>query len=343
MRAGVIPEYAAFAFAALRHADELAKHELAYARKVAEESSRHFIAPEMEIAPEDQIAFNMSFARPLGLELPKLTDKQRIKLIDAAAEHPTWRILAVPLLDTSARHDLAERARRRLPNEFNADEPVIRPPDDRTVIKELTQTKNLEGIVSREDSQYVIRYRASNCQLLPRSAYIDDLITRQEAVRGTDGTVWMFLVGDVRTYANDRFPVRLSKDDADERIARRETDAEFYAETYPRELLESSMNASELYEIRWREFPPTEALIVMILMHNAAREPNRTYDINLANEAVHEITRDGRVTDNPRYLTTVRFRTQDHRIGHYARDRLSKRDYFYVRPFINAFDVARRH
>lgn len=240
------------------------------------------------------------------------------------------------MLDTHGRHDLAERARLLLPNEFNSDEPVIRPPDGGTVIRELTETENLEGTVSRDDSQYVIRYRASSGQLLPRSAYIDDLLTRGEVVRGPDDTAWMLLVGDVRTYANDGFPVGLGKDDADERIARHKIDAEFYAETYQAELLASRLNAGELYESRWREFPSTETLIIMILIHNAAREPNRTYDINLANETVHEMTRDGQVAENPQYLTTVRFRTQGRRIGHYARDRLSRRDYFYVRPFVNA-------
>jgi hypothetical protein len=121
-------------------------------------------------------------------------------------------------------------------------------------------------------------------------------------------------------------------------MARQESDSEFYAKTYQDELLASRPNASELYESQWREFPATETLIIMILMHNAARDPNRTYDTNLANETVHEMIQDGQIAENPRYLTTVRFRTQDRRIGHYARDRLSRRDYFYVRPFINALD-----
>lgn len=337
MTASVLPEYADLAFTVLGHADELAEDELSYAREVAEEASRHFIAPGTEIAPEDQLAFNKSFSRALGREVPELTDKQQRRLFGAASAHPGWRILTVPMLDTHSRRDLAERARLRLPNEFDPDQPVIRPPDDGTVIRELTETENLEGIVSRDGIRYVIRYRASTGQLLPRSAYIDDLLARGEAVRGADGTAWMFVVGDVRTYANDGFPIRLGKDDAGARIARHETDTEFYASTYPGELLASRPNAGELYEIRWREFPATEALITMILMHNAARQPNRTYDINLANETVHEMTWDGLVAENPRYLTTARFRTQDRRIGHYARECLSRRDYFYVRPFVNAF------
>jgi hypothetical protein len=341
--ASILPEYAAIAFTALAHPDELAKDELAYASIVAGEASRHFIAPGTKMAPEDQIAFNEGFSGVLGLEVPKLTHEQRRKLVDAAAAQPGSRILAVPMLDTRGRHDLAERARRLLPNEFAPDKPVIRPPDDGTIIRELTETENLEGTVSRDGSQYVIRYRASNGELLSRSAYIDDLLERGEAIRGTDGTVWVFLVGDVRTYANDGFPIGLGKDEVDERIARRKIDPEFYTQTYPGELLASRPDASELYGSRWREFPSTEALIIMVLLHNAAREPNRTYDINLANETVHEITRDERVAESPRYLTTVRFRTQDRRIGHYARDCLSRRDYFYVRPFGNAFAVAAPH
>jgi hypothetical protein len=325
------------AFTILGHGDELAEDELAYASKVAEEVTRHFIAPETAVAPEDQLAFNRDFLCALGLEVPNLTHEQQLKLFGAAAAHPDWRILAAPMLDTRGRHDLAERA-RRLPNQFSPDQPVIRPPDDGTVIRDLTETENLEGTVSCDGSQYVIRYRTQSGQLLPRSAYIGDLLTRGEAVRGGDGVAWMFAVGDVRTYANDGFPVGLGKSEAAARMTRHERDAEFYARTYQDELLASRPNASELYETQWREFPATETLIVMILMHNAARDPNRTYDINLANETVHELKRDGRVTENPRYLTTVRFRTQDRRIGHYARDRLSRRDYFYVRPFINALD-----
>lgn len=338
MRASVLPESAAFAFTALGHGDALTKDERAYAGKVAEEVSRHFIAPETAIAPEDQIAFNKNFLRALDLEVPKLTDEQQLKLFDAAAAHPDWRILVVPMLDTHGRHDLAERARLRLPNEFNSDKPVIRPPDDGTVIRELTETENLEGTVSRDGTQYVIRYRASSGQLLPRSAYIGDLLARGEAVSGAGGIAWIFTVGDVRTYANDGFPVGLSKSESRTRIARYKTDKEFYAKTYQDELLASRLNAGGLYEIQWREFPATEALITMILMHNAAREPSRAYDINLANETVHEMTQGGHVAESPRYLTTVRFRTQDRRIGHYARDRLSRRDYLYVRPFVNAFD-----
>lgn len=341
MRASVLPEYAAFAFTALGQVDELTKNEIAYASKVAEEVTHHFIAPEATVALEDQLAFNENFLRALGLQVPKLTDDQQLKLLGASAAHPDWRILAVPMLDTRGRHDLAERARLRLPNEFSPDQPVIRPPDDGTVIRELTETENLEGTVSRDGSQYVIRYRAPSGQLLTRSAYIGDLLARGEAVRGAGGIAWMFAVGDVRTYANDEFPVGLAKSDASARMVRHESDAEFYAKTYQDELLTSRSNASELYETQWREFPATETLIVMILMHNAAREPNRTYDINLANETVHEMTRDGQVIENPRYLTTVRFRTQDSRIGHYARDRLSRRDYFYVRPFINALHAGR--
>ena len=337
LRASVLPEYAALVFTALGRVGELAKDERAYASKVAEEVSRHFISPDTEIAPEDQIAFNNNFLGALGLEVPELTDQQRLKLFGAAAARPDRRILAVPLLDTHGRHDIAERARLVLPNEFQPDEPVIRPPDDGTVIRELTETENLEGTVSRDGSQYVIRYRASSGQLLPRSAHIDDLLTSGEAVSGADGTAWVFAVGDVRTYANDGFPVGLGEAEARRRMARHKIDAEFYAETYQDELLASTLNAGELYELQWRDFPATEALIIMILMHNAAREPNRTFDINLANETVHEITPDGQVTQHPRYLTTVRFRTQDGRIGHYARQRLSRRDYFYVRPFVNAF------
>lgn len=340
MRASVLPEYAALAFAALGQVDELAKGELAYARKVAEEVSCQFIAPGAAPAPADQLAFNRNFLRALGLTVPKLTDEQELKLFGAAAAHPGWRILAAPMLDTAGRRDLAERARRRLPNEFGPDEPVIRPPDDGTVIRELTETANLEGTVSRDGCRYVVRYRASSGQLLARSAYTGDLLARGEAVRGADGTAWLFAVGDVRAYANDGFPVVLGKDEAFARAARHEVDAEFYAETYQDELLASRPNASELYEAQWREFPATETLIIMILMHNAAREPNRTYDINLANETVHEMTPDGQVAEDPRYLTTVRFRTQDRRIGHYARDRLSRRDYFFVRPFVNAFWCA---
>lgn len=337
MRASVFPGSAASAFTALGHVDALTKHERAYASKVAEEASHHFIAPETAIAPEDQIAFNRNFLRALGLEVPKLTDAQRLKLLGAAAAHPDWRILAVPMLDTPGRHDLAERARLCLPNEFNPDQPVIRPPDDGTVIRELTEAENLEGTVSRDGGQYVIRYRTSSGQLLPRSAYIDDLLTHGEAVSGADGTAWTFAVGDVRTYANDGFPVKLGKRDACKRMTRHKIDAAFYEKTYQDELLTSRLNAGELYETQWREFPSTETLIITILVHNAAREPNLTYDINPANETVHEMTRDGLVAENPRYLTTVRFRTQDRRIGHYTRDRLSRRDYFYVRPFVNAF------
>jgi hypothetical protein len=340
LRANVLPEYAALAFAALGRADELVKNELAYVRMVVEEASRHFIAPETEMAPEEQVAFNRNFLRLLGFEMPKLTHEQELRLFGAAAARPRWRILTAPMLDTHGRHELVERARRRLPNEFRTDKLAIRPPDDGTIIRELTETKNLEGTVSRDGSEYVIRYRTSSGQLLPRSAYLNDLIVRGEAAAGAGGTAWMFLVGDVRTYANDGFPVVLAKDEAEKRMARRATDAEFYARTYQAELLASRLSAGELYKTRWPEFPSTEALIIMILMHNAAREPNRTYDINLANETVHEIIRDGQVDDNPRYLTTVRFRTQDRTIGHYARDRLSSRDYFYVRPFVNVFDTT---
>jgi hypothetical protein len=337
LRASVLPEYAALAFKVLGCRDELAKDELAYASNVAEEATRHFIAPEAVIAPEDQLAFNKSFLRALGLEVPEFAHEQQLKIFGAAAAHPDWRILTVPMLDTRGRHDLAERA-RRLPNKFNPDQPVIRPPDDGTVIRELTETENLEGTVNCGGSQYVIRYRSPSGQLLSRSAYIGDLLTRGEAVRGGDGITWTFAVGDVRAYANDGFPVGLGKSEAAARMARHESDAEFYAKTYQDELLASRPNASELYEARWREFPAVETLIIMILMHNAAGNPNRTYDINLANETVHEMTQDGQITENPRYLTTVRFRTQDRRIGHYARDRLSRRDYLYVRPFINALD-----
>jgi hypothetical protein len=340
LRASVLPEYAALAFAALGRAGELAEDELAYANKVVEVASRHFIAPRTEIAPADQIAFSENFLCVLGLEVPQLTDEYRLRLFAAAAVHPDRRILAVPMLDTQARLDLAERARLLLPNEFNPGQSVIRPPDDGTIIRELTETENQEGTVSRDGGRYVIRYRTSGGQLLPRSAYIDDLLTHGEAVSGADGTAWIFLVGDVRTYANDGFPVGLGPGEADERIARHKIDVEFYANTHQDELLASRLTAGELYETRWREFPSTEALIIMILIHNAALEPNLTYDINLANETVHEMMRDGRVTENPQYLTTVRFRTQDRRIGHYARDRLSRRDYCYVRPFVNAFDVT---
>jgi hypothetical protein len=170
LRGCVLPEYAALAFAALSRPDALTKVEREYAEKVAEEASRHFIAPETEIATGNQIAFNEGFARVLGLEVPKLTADQRLKLFGAAATHPGWRILAVPMLDTHGRHDLAERARLLLPNEFNLDEPVIRPPDDGTIIRELTETENLEGTVSRDGSQYVIRYRAASGRLLPRTA-----------------------------------------------------------------------------------------------------------------------------------------------------------------------------
>lgn len=333
----VLPEYAALAFTALGRRDELVKDELAYASKVAEEATRHFIGPETVIEPADQLAFNKNFLRALGLEVPKLTYEQQLKIFRAAAAHPDWRILSVPMLDTHGRHDLAERA-RHLPNEFDPDQPVIRPPDAGTIIRELTETENLEGIACCDGSRYVVRYRTQGGQLLPRSAYIGHLLTRGDAVRGGGGTAWIFMVGDVRVYANDRFPVDLGKSEAAARMARHESDAEFYAETYQHELLASRPNASKLYEAQWREFPATEALIIMILMHNAAREPNRTYDLNPANETVHEMTQDGQLTENPRYLTTVRFRSQDHRIGHYARDRLSKRNYFYVRPFINALD-----
>lgn len=326
------------AFAALGRLDELTKDELAYATTVIEEASRHFIAPGTEIAPQDQIVFATNFLRVLGLEVPQLTGRQRSELFAAAAEHPDWRILAVPMLGTHGRHELAERARLLLPNEFHPDKPVIRPPDDGTVIRELTETENLEGTVSRDGRQYVIRYRASSGRLLPRSAYIEDLLTSGEAVSGAKGTAWMFTVGDVRTYANDGYPVGLGKSAACARMVRHKTDAEFYAKTYQDELLASRLNAGELYETRWRELPPTEALIVMVLMHNSAREPNRTYDLNLANETVHEMTWDGQVASNPWYLTTIRFRTQDCTIGHYARQRLSRRDYCYVRPFVNAFN-----
>lgn len=336
MRASILPEYAGVAFAALSHANELTKGELRYAHEVVEEASRQFIAADTKIAPEDQLTFNRDFSRSIGLEVPKLTDEQRLKLFDAAAAQPDWRILAVPMLDTRGRQDIAERARRVLPNEFGPDNPVIRPPDDGTVIRELTETENLEGTVGRDGSEYVIRYRAPGGQLLPRSAYIEDLLGGGAAVSGADGMTWMFLVGDVRTYANDGFPVGLGRAEAESRITRHGADPEFYAQTYAAELLASRLDAGELYESSWREFPSTEALIVMILMHNAAREPNRTYDINLANETVHEVTQDGRVAESPRYLTTVRFRTQDRRIGLYARERLSRRDYFYVRPFVNA-------
>ena len=333
----IIPEYDAFAFAALGRPDELTKGEFAYAGKVAEEASRQFITPATEMAPAAQMAFNRNFMRVLGLDVPKLTPEQQRKLFRAAAAHPNWRILAAPMLDQQGRHDLAERARSRLPNDFNPATPVIRPPDDGTIIRELTETENLEGTVRRDGRQYVIRYRASSGQLLPRSPYIEDMLVRGEAIRGPGGIVWVFEIGDVRTYANDDFPVGLGRGEAGERIARHKSDVEFYADTYPRELLASRLSTGELYELRWREFPPTEALMLMILMHNAAREPNRTYDINLANETVHEIMPDGQVTGNPRYLTTARFRTQDRRLGHYARDRLSRRDYCYVRPFVNAF------
>lgn len=259
---------------------------------------RDFIDPDRELGLPDQLGVMEAFWRRLGYRLPEYGRDQLHRMHVNAEANPRLRVLPTPVLTGGERVALGVKALAFPNHHLNPDTP-LRSPDAGTVYARLLDDQS-SGVEREGDENYTLGYRTVRDTVVDRSSYLAELLRDGHALRTDDQGTWVTPMLDVRVY-----PERTG-----------ETAQDIYPNLDPILI--------------------PEALIAMQLIHQAAGviKDRSRWDIDYANEAVCAIDPDG--SARPVYFATVRLRTQDDRIGTYARRSDSQRIYAGFREAVNA-------
>ncbi len=323
-----------------------------------------FIDPEAPLEPQTQVEFVRSTLGVLapGAELPELTGRQWASLWPRAEGNQALRFVAAPVMDRMVdRQGFVERGRRYLPNDFtpHADLTALRAPDMGSVIEELLEDLSPEGRlrVEREGTLYAARYKspfddieleAAYRRMLVAEGYRRDLVEAgrtidEEAAAGVPVALFKSPLRsgpvDRTTYREDMLTAGSAVETANGTVI-------------GMSLLDVQQNAPRQEVTMGDLFPQIsphasqEAHLVGEMIRQMAGKPDRNMTINGVNEYGWAFTGDGKLEGHPRYVGTVRFRTDDplkdesrdygHRIGSYARTWESRRNYMAARRAIAA-------
>lgn len=253
-------------------------------------------APHISLPAEAQLKFMGDTLIDLGgYNVPDLSRRQASVMETMTDKYHQRRVIPTPLLDIEGRQAIAEAARVFPAQQFDPNESALRLPDEGTVYAKLVQ--DLGATVEDEGIYYVVRYKTPDLglgRLDDRTNYKAGLKEANQAIE-EDGVTWTFPVMDVRI-----------KTPREEQTAR-----ELYANVRP--------------------VASPESLILTAILHQAAGTPNPDGDIDFANEAVYASNEQGRSSRSLEYVSTIRWRSDWHRIGSYARQLNSTRAYMGVR------------
>lgn len=224
-----------------------------------------------ELSVEAQLETMGRFWDKLGLTVPALSEEQEAKVEATLEVNPGKRVVPTPLLDFMDRVALTGYSKQQFPrNRFHELHQSLWTPDKSTLYGQLLQDPN--SIVKQGRDSYGLFYKApGSVAPVNRQAYTEALLEAGEAVEGSDGTIWTFPVMDVR--------VRTPR-------------------TYA--------SAGELYEqIDSTETP--ESLVVTQILHQAAGNPNPTWEVDFANEAIYKVNKHGKPVGAPVGVASVRW------------------------------------
>lgn len=338
-------------------------------------ASTAYIDPETTIEPQRQVEFIRSTLGVLtpGTELPDFEGRQWASLWRRAEVNAGLRFMAAPLMDTmDERQRFVENARDRLPNDFTPHRNLtaLRAPDAGTVIADLMEDMSPNGrdTVEREGELFVARY-ASPWEIQELDEAYRRVLVEEGRQRVAEGfrrdlvesgrTVDEEIAGDIPE-AYYKSPLRGGPVD---RLTYREdalnAGTALVADNgtvVAFNLMDAQQNALRREESMGELFPrispvaTPETHILGEILRQMADKPDMNMTINALNEAAYVRTRSGELEDHPRYVGTLRFRTDSpiekpdygHRIGAYARTWESTRTYMAVRDAVPAFILPAR-
>ena len=264
---------------------------------------RDFINPDIELGLLDQLSLMNGFWRRLGHQPPEFSANQLSRLRANVAAHPRLRVVPTPALSGTERLALGVKALGFSNHHLNPDTPV-RPPEAETAYARLLADST--GEIVSDGDRYVLSYKTERGTLVDRNDFLSELLRSDLALKTTEQRIWVVPQLDVQVY-----PGRTGEAAQD---------------------IFKKLNAVLI----------PEALITTRLIHQAAGvlKDEDSWDIDYANEVVCKIGPDG--GPQPTYFATVRLRTQDDRIGLYARQSGSQRVYSGFREATNALAEPRR-
>jgi hypothetical protein len=268
-----------------------------------ESPMRDFINPDIELDLLDQLGMMNDFWRRLGHHPPEFSQNQLSRLRANAQARPRLRVVPTPALSGAERLALGVKALGFSNHHLNPDTPV-RPPEAETAYACLLADST--GEIESDGDRYVLNYKTEHGALVDRNRFLSGLLRLDQALTTGEQRIWVVPQLDVQVY-----PGRTGEEAQD--IFRK-------------------LNAILI----------PEALIATRLIHQAAGvlKDEERWDIDYANEVACKIGSDGE--PRPTYFATVRLRTQDDRIGMYARQAGSQRVYAGFREATNALAEPQR-
>jgi len=229
-----------------------------------------FLDAEQGMDVEQQLDVMVKFWGRLGFNVPKLSTEQRRVLESVTAARPDWRVVPTPLLDLNGRQEVAERAKLVFLNAetgFGRNAALWTPDENWTYGKLL---RSREGVIKEGRDSYGLGYKTPDGKVaIGQTAYAAALWQAGETVVGEDGKIWTFPVMDVR--------VRSER---------------------------TSTSAGELLK-KVDPIVTPESLITTQLLHQAARNPNSTWEVDFANEAVYKLGKKGEAVAPVRVASVV--------------------------------------
>lgn len=218
-----------------------------------------FLNPNVHLDASDQLATMSEFYTRLGIKVPGLIEVQMARLESRLVANPTRRVLPVPLMTLEERKEFAESVKDNFPkNVFNPGQAALWTPDNSWTFAKLLDDP--EMTIKDGRKFYGMRYKAPNGEVLGRATYTEALIAAGQAVEVTaEEQVWTFPVMDVQI------------------VAPRTNDTVAN--------LHSRVSATNT----------PEALIAMQLLHQSNGTPNGRWEPDIANEAIYEVDKNGKL------------------------------------------------
>lgn len=217
----------------------------------------NFLNPEAPMDPVEQLAVSMELWNNLGYDMPSLSAEQQKKLAAVAEANPSKRIVAAPLLSLNERKAVCEVARKFTNGQFSDQREALWTPDESYTYGKLLRDPTATVKDGRES--FGLRYKSpENGKPLTRAKFEAVLLKTGQGVAADSGTTWVVSLIDAGV----------------ETPRSRDSVGELYAAVNPIIVPEIEMTTQ--------------------LFHLANGTPNKNYHVNVTNEAVYKVYKNGR-------------------------------------------------
>lgn len=227
---------------------------------IFEADIKDYLDPQVEIDALGQLDILTQFWNKLGYQLPTDLGDRQLKNVQGTIEiFPHLRLLAAPLLNFDGRKEIVQKASDFQKNSFGINPDNLLTPDIKGSKGKLLRVPDV--VASERHQKYAMRYKLDSGELVSRDGYLSYLKDSHQVVRSEQGYLWTYVAIDINEGTSH-----------------------------------GGQNIKTLYGFI-NPLATPETLLAIQLMRQANGNPSSNWQIDLANEAVWDFSKDDHLKD----------------------------------------------